>query len=836
LEPILREIQAAGVESVPYPYRAVLVGTALGPNQVRRKDDGTEVHTLWGEMAWQLGRRKGYALVAESDQAGVSPGADVLSQLFRQFSPALILIDEWVAFVRQLYGSDGLAAGSFDANLSFAQSLTEAVRQTPQTLLVASLPASDIEIGGTGGQEALERLRNTFGRMQASWRPASTEEGFEIVRRRLFEPITDEHLFTHRDTVIRGFMEMYRSESGAFSSRVQEADYRRRMEAAYPIHPELFRQLYEGWSTLDKFQRTRGVLRLMASVIHTLWQRQDASLLILPASIPMDAGPVIEELTRYLDGPWKPVIERDVDGGASLPIQLDKTNPNFGRLSATRRVARTVYLGSAPTINTSNRGIEDRDIRLGSAQPGESAAVFGDALRMLSSQATHLYVDQGKYWFSTQPSVTRTAQERAQSLSQDLVFQEIAERLRQQQGQRGDFASIHPCPVTSADVRDEAATRLVILDPEHTHTRGLGDQSSAITQAKAILSQRGESPRQYRNALIFVAADRAKLADLEDATRQFIAWKQIFDDRDPLNLDSFSVNQARTKRDEADRAVTSRIPETYQWLLVPHQANPRSAEINWEEFRVQGDGPIAARAGQRLRNEGLLYTEWNGTLLRRELDSIPLWRGDHVPVQQLADDFAQYLYLPRLKNSEVLLDAIASGVANVVWSRETFGLAERFEEPTSRYHGLKAGEHVRPLLNADTVLVKPDVALRQIEEDKGVVEPPIIDRGDDGRDDGGADTGNGTGGDTGPTPPPPPARKTRRYWATVEIDPTAIATQPAKIGREIVQHLAALPDGQVTVTIEIDAKVANGIPDDLKRVLNENSQALRFKEHGFDED
>src|SRR5581483_2026265 len=179
---------------------------------------------------------------------------------------------------------------------------------------------SDIEIGGEGGRSALERLQHTFGRMEAAWRAATTEEGFEIVRRRLFEPITDPQKFADRDGVVRAFAGLYRGQAGEFPSECREADYERRLAAAYPIHPELFDRLYTDWSTLDRFQRTRGVLRLMAAVIHALWEAQDGSLLILPASLPLSATGVQDELMRYLEDPWRPVIERDVDGPHSLPL------------------------------------------------------------------------------------------------------------------------------------------------------------------------------------------------------------------------------------------------------------------------------------------------------------------------------------------------------------------------------------------------------------------------------------------------------------------------------------------------------------------------------------
>ncbi|HEX5415670.1 MAG TPA: Swt1 family HEPN domain-containing protein, partial [Chloroflexota bacterium] len=465
LEPVLQE---AGVSQPPEARRAVLVGTALSPGQSHRKPDGTEIRTLWGELAYQIGGRDAYGLVAEADRVGISPGSDVLAELFAIFHPCLILIDEWIAYVRMLYGVNGMPAGSFDANLTFAQSLTEAARRAPQTLVVASIPTSDIEVGGEGGREALARIRNTFGRMESTWRPATSEEGFEIVRRRLFQPIPAD-AFASRDAVARAFGELYRDQSNEFPSNCREASYERRIRDAYPIHPELFDRLYQDWSSLDKFQRTRGVLRLMAAVIHELWNRQDSNLLILPGTIPIDAAPIRDELTRYMDDPWAPVIDKDVDGPQSLPLRLDQDNPNLGRYSACRRVARGIYLGSAPTFHTASRGLEDRQVRLGCVQPGESIPIFGDALRRLSDQATHLYVEGKRYWLSTQPSLNRLAEDRALQQKRDDVIEEIERRLREEQKTRGDFARVHACPASSADVPDDREARLVILRPESPH-------------------------------------------------------------------------------------------------------------------------------------------------------------------------------------------------------------------------------------------------------------------------------------------------------------------------------------------------------------------------------
>ena len=351
-------VKEAGVAVVPGVRRAVLVGTKISPGQPHKKPDGIVVRTLWGEIAWQLGGKEGYKLVKQADETGTNPG-DALKEVFNKYSPCLILIDEWVAYARQLHEGSSLPAGTFDTQFTFAQAISESAKAAKRTLLVVSVPSSDNEIGGEWGQKALARIKNAVGRVESSWRPASPDEGFEIVRRRLFQPLTNENA-KQRDAVARAFSEFYGSQHQEFPSECREADYERRIKMAYPIHPELFDRLYNDWSTLDKFQRTRGVLRLMAAVIHSLWERQDGNLLILPANVPVDDQSVTFELMRYMDDNWGPVIEKDVDGSNSLPLALDRDNPNLGRYSACRRVARTIYMGSAPTQRAANRGIDDR--------------------------------------------------------------------------------------------------------------------------------------------------------------------------------------------------------------------------------------------------------------------------------------------------------------------------------------------------------------------------------------------------------------------------------------------------------------------------------------------
>ena len=818
--------------------RAVVVGTKISPGSPIRKDDGTVVRTIWGEIAWQLGGREGYEMVREDDENATNPG-DRLKRLFNRFSPCLILIDEWVAYARQLHEGSDLPAGSFDTQFTFAQTLSESAKTAKNTLLVVSIPASDNEIGGDWGQRALSRLKNAIGRVESSWRPASPDEGFEIVRRRLFEPITDKQDFVARDAVARAFVEMYRTQHNEFPLECREAEYERRIKMAYPIHPELFDRLYNDWSTLDKFQRTRGVLRLMAAVIHSLWERQDGNLLIMPATVPIDDPAVQFELTRYLDDQWTPVITKDVDGEHSLPLSLDREVPNLGRYSACRRVARTIYVGSAPTQRAANRGIDDRQVKLGCVQPGETVATFGDALRRLTDRATYLYVDGRRYWYSTQPTVTRLAEDRSGQFHEHDVLDEIVRRLREEARSRGDFYRVHACS-GSSDIPDEREARLVILGPEHPHIKGQDDSPAKIF-AQTILDNRGNSPRNYRNTLVFLAGDATRLKELQIAIRQYLAWKSICDEKEQLNLDPFQSKQADTKRRNANDTARARIPETWQWLLAPGQSELRGAP-DWTEIRLQGTDSLALRASKKLKNEEMLLVHMGGIRLRLELDRVPLWRGDDVLVKQLIEDFATYLYLPRLRDPDVLLGAIREGVSRLTWETETFALAQGKDESTGRYLGLEVARLINLQSDGGMLLVKPDVAARQIridaarrgtstvpgeetispEQPSEAVFPP----------DSGAQ-GTVQPGDSSVTPQAPVYR---RFYGSVKLDSLRVGRDAGRIADEVIQHLTKLVNARVEVTLEIQAWLPDGASDKTVRDVTENCRTLRFDSFGFEEE
>ncbi len=822
----------AKVEGLPKVRRVVLVGNKISPARPDRKPDGTVVRTLWGEMAWQLGGKDAYSRIAADDEKGTSPG-DAIRGLFNDFGPCLVLIDEWVAYARQLHDRSDLPAGSFETQFTFAQALTESAKAASNCLLVISLPASDtagsphtqaddIEVGGVRGRDALNRLGNVVGRLESAWHPATAEEGFAIVKRRLFAPMTPD-AYKQRDVVARAFVDFYRQQHHEFPHECRDAEYERRVKEAYPIHPEVFDRLYEDWSTLLRFQRTRGVLRLMAAVIHSLWEKGDRSPMILPSMVPVDDPRVQSELTSYLPDRWVPIIESDVDGANSLPLRMDGQFANLGKLNACRRVARTVYLGSAPLTEAARKGMDDRRVKLGCVLPGESVATFGDALRRLAAEATYLYQDGSRVWYDTQPTVTKLARDRAAQLARepDKVEAEIRRRVQADGAKRGDFAGVHCFPREAGDVPDDPSARLVILGVEHAYIKGVDNPAEAA--ARALLESRGTGPRLCRNAVVFLAPDGTRLQDLEGAVRMYLAWHSIVTEKETLNLDPFQVRQAESRLKDEDARVKGQIPEVFQWLIVPGQDKP-DKEVDWQALRLMTAGPLAERASTRLKREDLLVARYASTWLRKDLDRIPLWQ-DHVEVRQLADHYSRYTYLQRVEDPSVIVEAVREGVGLLTWEAETFAYAEGYDEQEGRYLGLHTGR-MPPAVTADDpgLVVRPEVARKQMDADVGPEPGPGPGPG--------PDPGPGPGPGPGPTPPTGP----KRFHGSVDIAPLRAGKSVAQIAEEVVSHMESLIGSKVKLTLEIEAEIPDGAPEHVVRTVTENARTLGFRIQGFEDE
>ena len=663
--------------------------------------------------------------------------------------------------------------------------------------------------------------------MEAIWKPVAADEGFEIVRRRLFLNCKDE---AARDSVCMAFSQMYQENAADFPTNAKEVDYFQRMRSCYPIHPEIFDRLYEDWATIERFQKTRGVLRLMAAVVHNLWMNQDGSLLIMPGSISLDVANIRDELTRHVGDNWNAIVDHEVDGKASIPYQKDQENGRFGLVMAARRVARTVMLGSAPsTRNDKIRGLETSRIRLGCVQPGENIATFNDALSTLQGSLTYLYSNPSndRFWFDTRPTLRKTVEDRASQRTNEEVEMEIERRLKKMHKER-PFGRVHVCPESSMDVSDEQDVGLVILKYNQTYKRN-EPNDIAIKAAEVILNTRGLSPRIYKNMLAFVAPDQNMMSSLREEVKRFLAWVSIRDDSVDLNLDAAQNRETVNNIQRCDQTVEARILETYCHLLVPYI--DREADLKtivWEEISIRGGSDnIIVKAARKMQQNEQLITIWAPALLNMQLEDL-LWQGrNEIKVDELWKLLCTYCYLPRLASFEVLQTCIQNGVN----SEDYFAYADSVTD--GKYTALKYNQYVG-FVDRSGYLVKQIAALKQKNAEAQAKPEPQpnpwkVPAGEQ------PESPNDNPMPQPATEPQPHQPQNRRFSMTATLDNTRVVKNVGSLMDEIINHLMQIDGAKVELKLLVEAEMPNGTPVNTARAIKENCATLKVDDFGFDE-
>ncbi|MBD5801779.1 hypothetical protein AZOA_12030 [Azoarcus sp. Aa7] len=837
LQGVSQILDGAGVTELPRARLVVLDGVRLLDLASKPYDyAGTTVRTLWGELAWQLGGAAAYEQVRHADDSGTAPGKQVLAELLSHYAPCVILVDELVRYVAQFEDGKALSGGSFDSNLSFIQALTEALKAVPNAMLLASLPESEKEAVSQRGVKALRTLEHYFARVQAIWKPVATEEAFEIVRRRLFARIDDTKA---AESVCRAFADFYVANGQELPHETQEGRYLERLVHAYPIHPEVFDRLYEDWSSLDNFQRTRGVLKLMAKAIHRLWQDGNNDPLIMPGSLPLYDADTRNEVIYYLPQGWDPVLERDVDGDRAETTSIESVDTRLGSVQACRRTARTVFLGSAPsTANQMVRGIEQERVLLGVALPGQQIGLFKDALRRLSDRLHYLNSGNNRFWFDTRPNLRREMEDRKRRFKdREDVLPAIHERI-QRSFASSLFGGIHVF-APSGDIPDDWQLRLVVLPPDAGFSRG--GPNLATDYASDILKSRGEQPRFKKNRLLFLAPDYDSVSRLRDHVRSMLAWQSIVRDiKDlKLNLDLFQSRQAEKSLEDAGETVRRMIRETYKWIVTPMQeARPGKglSEVQWEHFQINPGAPNLSQEIERvLHDNELLISSWAPIHLATMLKTW-FWKGETnaVSALQVWQQTCQQLYLPRLKDDTVFQHTMMAGAE----STDFFGFAQGIEG--EKYVGFSFGRRASLFFDAALLFVEPSAAatyadaLRAEEEaERERAAQPSSTSPEPGAKS--SESMNDSGGlRYTVTHTPDAAVSTRQFFATAELDPVLAKKQFSDVVDEVLLQFTSQPGVKVRISIDIRAESEAGFDEGVQRAVRENCSVLKFRTAEFE--
>ena len=819
--------EAASVATLGRVKRAVFVGTHKGAAEAMHTEGGREIRTLWGYIAWRLGGWEAVDSIADSENARTNPGSEKLIPILNSAAPCLILMDEVVAFARQLRGLE------YDAFHAFVQSLTEAAAAVQGAVVVGSLPESGSEVGDEQGMDALRRLEKIFGRVQSAWTPASGIETFEIVRRRLFQPLDDAGERA-RDDTIRAFRRLYRENRADFPPEVREAAYEEQMRRAYPLHPEVLRRFSGDWSVLEKFQRTRGILKIMANAVYALWSGGSNAPLITPSLLPFRDAKVRTALLEPLDRAFGPILQSEVDGDQALTARIEAQRPRFLKMQATTLAARAVFFATAPHAGAPRGGMSGTGLRLSCAQPGDQIAIFGEALQEIASRSAHLYRDGDSYWYSPQPTLNKLATDRARDVSDERADRRIVELLREEQRTRAGFPRVHTAPDNPTDIEDRRATALIVLPPSAPHDASAGPKSKGALAASETIERRGSGQRRYRNALIFVVADASNIGAARENARRERAWNSILKDRDlQQNLTQAQAEDARQQATRSLEALRHSIRGAWVHVLYPAPLEDGEDASHGRAGYVVRSTRLVNRGGSKsipqavwdkVGGDGTVIADMGPSNLLQSLD--PIWPDDrkHIAVKDIRDWFASYVYLPRLRDEATLDGAIQRLVADLA---APYVYASGFDDQQGVYTGI-ADRDVGLLHDiGDGLLVLRDAIRPAGEEvDDGRKKSPPTDETD----------AEQAKDDQKRTPTEP---KPKRFFASLPIESERAGLEVARIMDGLLVELTRTKGSTLRLTLEIDGAVADqGYPKDVVETVKANAQDLKLDKanYGFEQD
>jgi len=818
---ILALLDDAGLTE-PIPARMVVLdGNAQAPSQPV-KHDGCETNTLWGELAWQLGGLEAYKKVEQSDKNGTSPGKTILAELLADAAPCVILMDELVAYMRQFDDSRRLPGGTQETLASFLQALTEAATATPRSMVLASLPDSNLgaDLGGERGHKALAIAEKYFGRVHAIWKPVTAQESFGVVRRRLFQKIDE----AGAKEVVDRWSKWYLAHQTEFPHEVRESGYREKLAMCYPIHPTVFDFLYEDWSVLEKFQRSRGVLQLMALALNRLWGENHREEMILPGSLPLDHTQVRNKLESYLVSGWSPVLDRDVDAEHSASRRLE-SDPRIGKYQSARRLARAVFLHTAPQ-GAGSKGLSKEAQLLATVQQGEEIAVFRDTREKCLDTFHYLGVNgQGGLYFDTRPNLLKEVAGRVERFrsfeKQSDILRDI---LRDQLG--GISLTVLVFPL-AADVPDDEALRLVVTKPDLVWA---SDRKASMRQLclTSWIESRGGQPRQRRNRILLLLPDQAELPRLLMKGATLLSWMSV-----QADIKSKAIELTQKQIEEVDAKVRDEriglaevVKATWCQLVVPVVDAKGQLDIAADRIESSTQAKLGASLMAGVSHQERVLSQWAPPLLEMVLQKFWWNRLDAVQVGTLWDDLCRYTYLPRLESYAVLEASLNAALT----SRDWIGYADTVDGEAVR--GLKFGE--RPfLISRDGWLLRKDratVELAKLAADQAISNPAPA--GNARTSPKSTDMGRGGILTTGTDQPDVGQEEADHSSIRLSLDADlgSIAQARGKfqeILSEVLNHLTAADS--VSIRLDVTAKKGAGFDPSTKRIIDENGRQLGVK-------
>lgn len=722
----------------PGPVRiAILSGEYLDPER-GREVDGLTISTLWGELAYQLGGREGYEQILVDGSEGGPPGGEQLARVFGD-QPTLVLLDEVLIYVAKGKGVKRHDTTVERQAMIFVQNLTEAVNQRPRAAMVYSLQAS---IGEAVGEEALlERLEKIAGRIDKRREPVSGDEVLRVVQRRLFQDLGDTEVpklvAKAYAEQVGGYLESVAETDGdREDARAKAGELERRIVDSYPFHPELIDVMQLRWGSLPRYQRTRGALQFLATVVHALWATRadrDPQALIGPGDVDLAHEGTRTSLLEQVGetDQYSAVIEADFlagDAGTkTIDTRIGRDVPALERLRVGSRVAGAIMLLSFGAKQGEERGAFDREVIEASLVPGLDANNIREALRDMEREALlYLHHRSGRYYFDTVANVNKLIRTERDAKSSTEVLEQVRAGLDRTLGSDARAEAV-VWPGSPADVDDRAlGFRVVYLPPQWD-----GGVDAFITDGKG-------GPRTYRNALALALPSATSFEEARSSARQTLAIESLLSRASKLNLSPEQKDELKERQKAADTALATALGQAYERVAVP-QGIGDDGKVEFTEVAlgtVLGVGrTLHERVRDALQAEVFDSLEPSRVAVIAKLDE----RGYEM-CERLAERAYSFFELPKLWSPAAFKKGIAKGVTSGAFAYAT-GLTASGEELQK---GPTAAVRVREGMEPDGVDLGPGTAVLSLAKAEAVFEGVPETEPEPERDGSGPDRGIGS--------------------------------------------------------------------------------------------
>lgn len=660
-------LAATGEPKFESAHIAVFTNTTNDPAQ-GRKVDGFTIKTLWGELAYQLGGKEAYEIIRVNDEKQIAPKG-LFKAVLEKCKPALILIDELADYCVSASAVKVEASNLSDQTVSFMQELTEAVSGTDHCVLIATLPASAQELAASPiSSQILTALENRITRVGANMKPVEDDEIFEVVRRRLFEDLGNADEI---EKVISSYSLMYQTLLTEIPQYAIKSEYKERLKKSYPFHPELIDMFRLRWASNPFFQRTRGVLRILASIVSDLWQRQNSltgsQFLIHTSDVVLANVEALTSQITILNGAsWDSVINADVSGNSSNAFRIDNDSKELGKNHITQGIAATVLLGTFGSKGQ-NKGVGIDELKLCMLKPESfNHNDINGAIDKLEATAHYLYYSstgQKRYWYDTTPNVNILINQAKGDIKKLDISAEILRRVTDKSKAVQLFNTlVNP----SEDIPEQMKPTLIILSPKY-----LANPNEVNGTTKPIIeklaTKKGNSERVYRNTMLFLLCSEMGIGKLQDDVKNYLACHKINSEYSS-QLNNEQKTDIRRRIDEANKQADISLVSAYS-MIVKYSVKNGIETIVIKQFKDSLDSQINTNIiGALKEEEWLLESIGLSTFKKHNLLPTP---EQSLKAKDIFEAFIRYDDKPMITGSEAVSKSIQKYCTNGEYSIAT---------------------------------------------------------------------------------------------------------------------------------------------------------------------